>query len=55
MIIASMHTAEEMGIDDFQARLSPDLRTVVAHYDRHLNLGLSKPEMADMIEYLKSL
>lgn len=79
----SMHTAEEMGIDDFQARRSPDkrfyrttplgglftrmkggfyhdgrfpdLRAVVAHYNRHLNLGLSEPEMADLIEYLKSL
>jgi hypothetical protein len=79
----AMHSAEEMGIDDFQAERSPDknfyrttplrglfvrakggfyhdgrfpdLPAVVAHYERVLKLGLSEPERADLIEFLKSL
>ncbi|HEU4619871.1 MAG TPA: hypothetical protein VFV10_17665 [Gammaproteobacteria bacterium] len=78
----NMHTADEIGIDDFQARRSPDeryrttplkgawshakggyyhdgrfetLADVVAHYDSFLNLGLSKQEQRDLVEYLKSL
>ncbi|HET7809703.1 MAG TPA: di-heme oxidoredictase family protein, partial [Steroidobacteraceae bacterium] len=79
----SMHTAEEIGIDDFQASRSPDqkfyrttplgglftrqqggfyhdgrfanLEAVVAHYSRHLNLGLSNAEQGDLVQYLKSL
>jgi hypothetical protein len=78
----NMHKAEEIGIDDFQARRSPDeryrttplkglwthkqggfyhdgrfgtLAEVVAHYDSFLNLGLSKQEKRDLVEYLKSL
>lgn len=33
----------------------PTLRDVVNHYDRHFNLGLSEPDKADLVEYLKSL
>ncbi|MCA1826288.1 MAG: hypothetical protein ABR567_19135 [Myxococcales bacterium] len=78
----NMHTGEEIGIDDFQAKRSPDERyrttplgglfvrakggfyhdgrfatldDVVAHYDRHFKLGLTQPEKADLVEYLKSL
>ena len=78
----NMHTAEEIGIDDFQAQRSPDvhyrttplaglwthqrggfyhdgrfatLRDVIKHYDAHLKLSLSDAEMADLVEYLKSL
>ena len=78
----AMHTAAEIGIDDFQASRSPDgryrttplralfirakggfyhdgrfkdLAAVVAHYDRHLGLGLSESETSDLINYLKSL
>jgi cytochrome c5 len=31
------------------------LAAVVEHYDEHLELGLSAPERADLVEYLKSL
>jgi cytochrome c peroxidase len=79
----SMHTASEIGIDEFQAGRSPDKRfyrttplkglftrakggfyhdgrfenlsAVVEHYKRVLNLTLSAPETADLVEYLKSL
>jgi hypothetical protein len=77
-----MHTAEEIGIDDFQAQRSPGLRyrttplkglwahskggfyhdgrfatlpDVVDHYNAHLKLGLTETEIADLVEYLKSL
>jgi hypothetical protein len=78
-----MHTAAEIGIDDFQASRSPDkkfyrttplkglfvrakggfyhdgrfedLKAVVGHYTRVLNLSLTPAESADLIEYLKSL
>jgi mono/diheme cytochrome c family protein len=78
-----MHTAAEIGIDDFQASRSPDkkfyrttplrglfvrakggfyhdgrfedLKAVVAHYNRVLNLALTSAETGDLIEYLKSL
>jgi hypothetical protein len=78
-----MHTAAEIGIDDFQASRSPDkkfyrttplrglfvrakggfyhdgrfedLKAVVGHYDRVLNLALTAAESSDLIEYLKSL
>jgi cytochrome c peroxidase len=78
-----MHTAAEIGIDDFQASRSPDkkfyrttplrglfarakggfyhdgrfedLKAVVAHYNRVLNLALTSAETKDLIEYLKSL
>ena len=32
-----------------------DLAAVVAHYDGHLELGLTAEEQADLVEYLKSL
>ncbi len=81
----NLHTAEEIGIDDFQAQRAPDgryrtaplralwdmqrshkggfyhdgrfatLMDVVNHYDEHLKLGLSDPEKADLIEFLKSI
>ncbi|HEY8516581.1 MAG TPA: hypothetical protein VIS07_13810 [Candidatus Binatia bacterium] len=78
----NMHTAEEIGIDDFQASRSPDRRyrttplrglwahakggfyhdgrfatlaDVVRHYDAHFALGLTEQEIADLVEYLKSL
>ncbi|MEW6270352.1 MAG: hypothetical protein AB1689_13765 [Thermodesulfobacteriota bacterium] len=78
----SLHTAEEIGIDDFQASRSPDgryrttplrglwaharggfyhdgrfatLEDVVAHYDGHFGLGLTPEEIAELVEYLKSL
>jgi hypothetical protein len=77
-----MHTADEIGIDDFQAKRSPDeryrttplaglftrmkggfyhdgrfatLADVVKHYDAHFKLKLTDAEMADLVEYLKSL
>ena len=77
-----MHTAAEIGIDDFQAKRSPDghyrtaplkglwahskggfyhdgrfatLKDVVKHYDAHFKLSLTDAEIADLIEYLKSL
>jgi hypothetical protein len=77
-----MHTAAEIGIDDFQAKRSPDERyrtaplkglwthtkggfyhdgrfatlpDVVNHYDAHFKLGLTKAEVSDLAEYLKSL
>ncbi len=78
----NMHTAEEIGIDDFQAQRSPDeryrttplnglftrakggfyhdgrfptLEDVVAHYEDHLDLGLTEAERGDLVEFLKSL
>jgi mono/diheme cytochrome c family protein len=79
----NMHTARELGIDDFQASRSPDakyyrttplgglfvrakggfyhdgrfadLDAVVSHYDRQFKLGLDAKEVADLIQYLKSL
>ena len=33
----------------------PDLAAVVGHYQGVLKLGLTDPERADLIEYLKSL
>jgi cytochrome c peroxidase len=78
----NMHTPEEIGIDDFQAKRSPDERyrtaplkglwthmkggfyhdgrfatllDVINHYDAHFQLGLSGPEKADLVEFLKSL
>jgi mono/diheme cytochrome c family protein len=78
----NMHTAEEIGIDDFQASRSPDQRyrttplrglsthavggyyhdgrfatlaDVVQHYDEHFDLGLTDGDVADLVEYLKSL
>jgi hypothetical protein len=78
----NMHTADEIGIDDFQAKRSPDERyrttplrglhahmkggfyhdgrfatllEVVNHYNDHFALGLTEPEKADLVEYLKSL
>jgi hypothetical protein len=80
-----MHTAAEIGIDDFQAQRSPDgryrttplkglfvrskggfyhdgrfptLEAVVDHYNTNnipTPLGLTDPEKADLVEYLKSL
>jgi len=77
-----MHTADEIGIDDFQAKRSPDgryrttplaglftrtkggfyhdgrfatLSDVVKHYDAHFKLKLTDAEVADLVEYLKSL
>jgi cytochrome c553 len=86
----NIHTPEEIGIDDFQARRSPSwfingkevvgyrttplkglwsrqkggfyhdgrfatLMDVVNHYDRHMKLGLTPSQKADLVEYLKSL
>jgi cytochrome c peroxidase len=77
-----MHTAAEIGIDDFQAKRSPDdryrtaplkglwahtkggfyhdgrfatLEGVIGHYNAHFKLGLTKEEVKDLAEYLKSL
>ena len=77
-----MHTAAEIGIDDFQSSRSPDvryrttplkglftrekggfyhdgrfpdLRAVVAHDDRALNLNLTAQQQKELMEYLKSL
>jgi hypothetical protein len=78
----NMHTAAEIGIDDFQASRAPDRRyrtaplrglwthtkggfyhdgsfatlaSVVDHYYAGLTLGLTAPEVADVVEYVKSL
>jgi hypothetical protein len=78
----NMHTADEIGIDDFQANRAPDkhyrtaplrglwthqqggfyhdgrfatLREVVQHYDDTFDLGLTESEIADLVQYLKSL
>jgi hypothetical protein len=78
----NLHTAAEIGIDDFQASRGPDqryrtaplkglwthqqggfyhdgrfatLRDVVQHYDAAFGLRLGEPEIADLVEYLKSL
>ena len=78
----NMHTAAEIGIDDFQANRAPDrryrtaplrglwthtkggfyhdgrfgtLRDVADHYNAAFRLGLSGSEVADLVEYLKSL
>jgi hypothetical protein len=78
----NMHTAAEIGIDDFQANRAPDRRyrtaplrglwthmkggfyhdgrfatlpEVVNHYNGVFTLGLSAAEVADLVEYLKSL
>lgn len=78
----NMHTAQEIGIDDFQAQRSPDnryrttplkglfvraqggfyhdgrfpdLAAVVEHYNGTKNLNLTKEEMNDLIEFLRSL
>ena len=83
MVSGQPHTGAEIGIDDFQAKRSPDgmyrttplaglfvrekggfyhdgryptLRAVVDHYGGLFgNLGLTQPEIDDLIEYLKSL
>ena len=34
---------------------APDLPAVVAHYDRHFQLGLTDSQKAELVEYLKSL
>ena len=78
----NMHTADEIGIDDFQASRAPDkhyrtsplkglwthqkegffhdgrfatLGDVVDHYNGFFGLGLTKQEVNDLVEYLKSL
>lgn len=78
----NLHTAAEIGIDDFQAARSPegryrttplkglwshqkggfyhdgrfaDLASVVRHYDTTFGLGLSPQEVADLVEFLRSL
>jgi len=78
----AMHTAEAIGIDDFQASRAPDRRyrttplkglwthpkrgfyhdgrfatltDVVRHYNQFFNLNLTEREVADLVEYLKSL
>jgi hypothetical protein len=78
----NVHTAAEIGIDDFQASRAPDRRyrttplaglwahqkggfyhdgrfatlpDVVRHYDRTFGLGLGDGEVADLVEFLKSL
>jgi hypothetical protein len=81
----NLHTAQEIGIDDFQANRGPGrnyvttplralfdtkkihkggfyhdgrfatLADVVEHYDKHLKLGLTQKQKADLIEYLKSI
>ncbi len=78
----NLHTAADIGIDDFQANRAPDrryrtaplkglwthekggfyhdgrfatLRDVVDHYDGVLGLGLTQQDMADLVEYLRSL
>lgn len=77
-----MHTAEEIGVDDFQASRAPDnryrtsplkglwthttggfyhdgrfatLTDVVQHYNSFFALGLSDPQVNDLVQYLKSL
>jgi hypothetical protein len=78
----NMHTAEEIGIDSFQAERSPDQRyrttplrglwthekggffhdgrfatlgDVVQHYNQHFSLGLTAAEVADLVQYLRSI
>jgi hypothetical protein len=78
----NLHTAQEIGIDDFHASRSPTgryrttplralftktkggfyhdgrfatLDDVVAHYDRHMKLGLDAKQKADLVAFLKSL
>ena len=34
---------------------APDLPAVVAHYDRHFQLGLTDSQKAELVEFLKSL
>jgi hypothetical protein len=78
----NMHTAEEVGVDDFQALRSPDeryrtaplaglwahskggfyhdgrfatLEDVVNHYNDFFGLGLDASQIADLVEFLKSL
>lgn len=78
----NMHTAEEIGVDDFQASRAPDnryrtsplkglwthttggfyhdgrfatLTDVVQHYNSFFALGLSDPQVNDLVQYLKSL
>jgi hypothetical protein len=78
----NLHTASEIGIDDFQAKRSPDeryrttplaglwthenggfyhdgrfatLEDVVRHYDAAWGLRLSAGEVADLVQYLRSL
>jgi CxxC motif-containing protein (DUF1111 family) len=78
----NVHTAAEIGIDDFQASRAPDRRyrttplaglwahekggfyhdgrfatlpDVVRHYDRTFGLGLGDGEVADLVDFLKSL
>ena len=78
----NMHTAAEIGIDDFQANRSPDRRyrtaplrglwthtkggfyhdgrfatlaDVLHHYNAAFGLGLTGADIADLVEYLKSL
>ncbi len=78
----NLHTAAEIGIDDFQASRSPegryrttplrglwshqkggfyhdgrfaDLPAVVRHYDATFGLGLTEEEVADLVDYLRSL
>ena len=81
----NLHTAEEIGIDDFQANRGPARRyvttplralfdtqkihkggfyhdgrfatllDVIDHYNAHLKLRLTEPEIKDLAEYLKSL
>jgi mono/diheme cytochrome c family protein len=78
----NVHTAAEIGIDDFQASRAPDRRyrttplaglwthekggfyhdgrfatldDVVRHYDRTFALGLADGEVADLVQFLKSL
>lgn len=77
-----LHTAEEMGIDDFQSSRSPaqgyrtaplaglwthmdggfyhdgrfaTLEEVIGHYNVLFQLELTREEIADLVEYLKSL
>lgn len=77
-----LHTAEEMGVDDFQSSRSPaqgyrtaplaglwthmdggfyhdgrfaTLEEVIGHYNVLFGLSLSQEEIADLVEYLKSI
>ncbi|RPJ38295.1 MAG: hypothetical protein EHM35_04850 [Planctomycetaceae bacterium] len=77
-----LHTADEMGIDDFQAMRSPalgyrtaplaglwthmeggfyhdgrfaTLEEVIGHYNVLFSLGLTREEIFDLVEYLKSI
>lgn len=77
-----LHTAEELGIDDFQSSRSPaqgyrtaplaglwthmdngfyhdgrfaTLEEVIGHYNVLFQLGLTREEIADLVEYLKSI